>query len=203
VTTRIDPPAEAGVAANCSPDSGGWIRTIAPSEATGILAEAYARQQAKLGRVTGITRLGSLYPELVAERLRFYDVIEATPSAIPDWAKRAVILTVSAINGCHFCMTSNTDKLIAQGQGELAKDIAADPLGATSGEGRIDALLDYARRLTRTPADVAEADVQALRTAGWSDLDILDVNNLVAYYAYINRVTAGLGLNGETVTEHR
>jgi uncharacterized peroxidase-related enzyme len=182
----------------CSPDSGGWIATVAPEDATGILAEAYAHQRAKMGRVTGITRLGSLYPELVAERLRFYDVIEATPSAIPDWAKRAVILIVSSLNGCHFCMASNTEKLAAQGKGDLADAISADPTGASADDPAIDALFAYARVLTRHPAGVAEADVIALREAGWNDLDILDVNNLVAYYAYINRVTAGLGLTGRT-----
>lgn len=197
MTATVNPIADVPATANCSPDSGGWIRTVDPADATGLLAEAYAHQQAKMGRVTGITRLGSLYPELVAERLRFYDVIEATPSAIPDWAKRAVILTVSALNGCHFCMASNTDRLVAQGKADLAARISADPLGASEAEPRIDALLDYARRLTRTPADVTREDVDALRRMGWSDLDILDVNNLVAYYAYINRVTAGLGLNGE------
>jgi uncharacterized protein YciW len=39
--------------------------------------------------------------------------------------------------------------------------------------------------------------VAALRDAGWSDLDILDINNISAYYCYINRVAAGLGLQGE------
>ena len=109
IETRARDVAEPAAAA-CAPDTGGWIATVDPADATGALAEAYARQRARLGRVTGITRLGSLYPDLVAARLRLYDVIEATPSAIPDWAKRAIVLTVSALNGCHFCMTSNTDK---------------------------------------------------------------------------------------------
>jgi len=179
----------------CAPDSGVWIQTVDPEDATGVLAGAYAHQRANLGRVTGITRLGSLYPDLVVERLRLYDVIEATPSRIPDWAKRAVILNVSALNDCHFCMASNTDKLVAAGHGPDAEAITADPERATTGDDAVNALLSYARRLTREPADVNDADVEALRQAGWDDLDILDVNNLVAYYAYINRVTAGLGLN--------
>lgn len=206
MTVHLDPEllaaAEAALAAEpgpaCSPDSGGWIATVAIEDATGVLRDAYDHQLAKMGRVTGITKLGSLYPELVAERLRFYDVIEATPSAIPDWAKRAAILIVSAINGCHFCMASNTDKLVAQGKGDLAEAISSDPRGATAGDPAIDALFAYTRRLTADPAAVTEGDVAALRQAGWSDLDILDLNNLVAYYAYINRVTAGLGLTGRT-----
>ena len=178
----------------CAPDTGGWIATVDPADATGTLAEAYAHQHSRVGRVTGITRLGSLYPDLVAERLRLYDVVEATPSAIPDWAKRAVVLLVSALNGCHFCMASNTEKLIAAGHGRDAEAISADPRTATTGDGPIDVLLAYARALTVDPAGVTEADLDGLRAAGWSDLDILDVNNLTAYYAYINRVTSGLGL---------
>jgi uncharacterized peroxidase-related enzyme len=178
----------------CSPDSGGWIATVAPEEATGLLAKAYDHQREVLGRVTGITRLGSLYPELVAERLRLYDVVEATPSHIPEWARRAVILTVTILNGCDFCTASNSEKLAAAGRAELALSIARDPIGSTSGDAAVDVLLAYARRLTLEPAAVEESDVAALRQAGWDDMDILDLNNLVAYYAYVNRITSGLGL---------
>ena len=90
-------------------------------------------------------------------------MIEATPSAVPDWAKRAVILIVSALNGCHFCMASNTEKLVAQGRGELADAISADPIGASAGDPTIDALFAYTRVLTRDPAGVSQAHVIALQ----------------------------------------
>ena len=51
-----------------------------------------------------------------------------------------------------------------------------------------------ARRLTRTPAAVEEADVRALREAGFSDLDILHIAEIVGYYAYVNRIADGLGV---------
>lgn len=202
MTVHVDPEllaaAEAALAAEpgpaCSPDTGGWIATVQPEDATGVLREAYDHQVAKMGRVTGITKLGSLYPDLVAGRLRLYDVVEATPSAIPDWARRAVVLTVSVLNGCDFCRASNTARLESHGRGELARAIHADPRRASSGDAAVDALLAYARKLTVEPAAVSESDVAALRAAGWTDLDILDVNNLTAYYAYINRITSGLGL---------
>ena len=44
------------------------------------------------------------------------------------------------------------------------------------------------------PAAVTQDDLDPLRDHGLSDLDILDLNNMVAYYAYINRVVMGLGL---------
>jgi uncharacterized protein YciW len=47
-----------------------------------------------------------------------------------------------------------------------------------------------------------EPDIEALREVGLDDLDILDLNNLVAYYNYLNRVSNGLGLFDAIPTEH-
>jgi uncharacterized peroxidase-related enzyme len=173
-----------------------WIATVDPADATGALAEAYQLQLDALGRVTPLTRLGSLYPDLVAQRLRLYEVVEAAPSAIPGWARRAVALTVSVLNGCLFCTAGHTGRLEEEGRGDLALAIHAQPETAATGDASVDALLGYARRLTLDPASVMQRDVEALREHGWDDLDILDVNDLAAYYGYINRVAAGLGLLG-------
>ena len=56
------------------------------------------------------------------------------------------------------------------------------------------AMLDYAYKLTLTPWDMVEADVQALRDHGFSDQAILDINQITAYYAYVNRIADGLGV---------
>lgn len=56
------------------------------------------------------------------------------------------------------------------------------------------AMLDYAIKLTLTPWDVVEADVQTLRDHGFSDRAILDINQITAYYAYVNRLADGLGV---------
>jgi len=60
------------------------------------------------------------------------------------------------------------------------------------------AMLRYAVKLTRTPAAVNDADVDALRSAGFSDRDILDITEVVAYYAYANRIADGLGIQTES-----
>jgi uncharacterized peroxidase-related enzyme len=59
------------------------------------------------------------------------------------------------------------------------------------------AMLDYAAKLTLTPTAVTEADVQGLRDAGFSDRAILDIAQITAYYAYVNRIADGLGVNLE------
>ena len=58
-------------------------------------------------------------------------------------------------------------------------------------------MLDYAAKLTREPWNMVEADVQALRAAGFSDVGIFDIVQVVGYYAYVNRLADGLGVELE------
>jgi uncharacterized peroxidase-related enzyme len=59
------------------------------------------------------------------------------------------------------------------------------------------AMLDYAAKLTRTPAAVSEADVQALREAGFDDRAILDIAQITAYFGFVTRLADGLGVTLE------
>ena len=60
------------------------------------------------------------------------------------------------------------------------------------------ALLAYADVLTRTPAAVAPGDVASLRAVGLDDRGIHDAGCIVAYFAFVNRVADGLGVEIET-----
>ena len=59
-------------------------------------------------------------------------------------------------------------------------------------------MLTYAVKLTRTPGAMSDDDVEALRTVGFSDRDILDITEVVGYYAYANRIADGLGIEPES-----
>lgn len=58
-------------------------------------------------------------------------------------------------------------------------------------------MLDYSAKLTRSPFDMQETDIEALRQVGFSDRAILDIAQVVAYYAYANRIADGLGIRLE------
>jgi len=55
-------------------------------------------------------------------------------------------------------------------------------------------MLIYSEKLTRTPWDTVEDDVKLLRESGFDDRAILDIAQVVAYYAYVNRIADGLGV---------
>ena len=55
-------------------------------------------------------------------------------------------------------------------------------------------MLDFASKLTQAPGTMVEVDVQTLRSEGFSDTDILHITEVVAYFAYANRISDGLGI---------
>ena len=59
------------------------------------------------------------------------------------------------------------------------------------------AMLDYVAKLTLTPARMMREDVEALRSAGFDDVAILQINLIASWFNYINRVADGLGIGRE------
>ncbi|HEX8967495.1 MAG TPA: peroxidase-related enzyme [Chloroflexota bacterium] len=172
-----------------------WIRTIPWSDAAGTLKEAYDWQAKRLGEPTEYTQLGSLYPELVMQRLQLYKVVEACSSGLSPIERQTAALVTSVLNETPHCSSGLVLKLESLGAEKRFLDrLANDPRTTRSGEPRLDTIIDYAVKLTLTPGQVSQADIDALRAQGLDDLDILDLNNMVAYYCYTNRVANGLGL---------
>ena len=63
------------------------------------------------------------------------------------------------------------------------------------------AMLDHSAKLTLTPWEMEESDVEALRSEGFNDTAILDINQVTGYYAFVNRLADGLGVELEAVWE--
>ena len=77
--------------------------------------------------------------------------------------------------------------------GDLAGDYRAAELDPAD---RV--MLDYAMKLTRTPWDIDAADIAALRQTGFDDRSIHDICAITAYFAFVNRIADGLGVELES-----
>jgi uncharacterized peroxidase-related enzyme len=86
----------------------------------------------------------------------------------------------------------------AAGQTALIEGILepqiADALAITPRER---ALLAYADKLTLAPSTIARDDIDALRAEGLDDRAIHDACAIVAYFAFVNRIADGLGVELE------
>lgn len=92
-------------------------------------------------------------------------------------------------------MTHHGAALAREGGEALAETVVSGDLNALPE--RLRQLFRYALKLTLFPWKMMESDVDALRRGGFSDRDIVDANQVVAYYSYVNRVAEGLGVDLE------
>ena len=83
-----------------------------------------------------------------------------------------------------------------QAQLDLLSSLISDHRQAAL-KGADKAMLDYAVKLTVAPAEVSQADVDALRAAGFEDRGIHDICTITAYFAFVNRIADGLGVEME------
>lgn len=191
-----------------------WIRTVAYAEASGRLKTLYDRIKGPDDNVDNIMMAHSLRPHSMEGHMAIYKYVLHHPgNTLPKWFLELVGVLVSRLNDCTYCIEhheSGLMRLLADGE-RFAGMI--DGLGVRDEHGRYSpdatalqaaglsaghcALLDYAIELTLTPAGLTKASVAQLRAAGVDDGEILEVNQVTAYFAYANRTVLGLGINTE------
>jgi len=179
-----------------------WIRTIDPQDATGRLAELYEKVATPHGTVDNVMRAHSLRPESLDGHVTLYrSVLHNDANTLPFWFLEAVATYVSLTNRCHYATahhSANFRRLVGdEGRAEAMYAALACARPELHFAGKELALLEYARKLTADVGAMCESDVAALREAGADDGEILEVNQVCAYFNYSNRLLNGLGVTTE------
>jgi uncharacterized peroxidase-related enzyme len=179
-----------------------WITTIAYKDATGKIKELYERIKGPDNNIDNIMMAHSLRPHTMEGHMAIYkNVIHHPRNTLPKWLLEAVGVYVSLINVCEYCIEHHYVGMRRLLNDDVrSKEIRSalegnDP--ARAFEGRELAILNYAAKLTRNPTDITPQDLDVLRKAGLEDGEILEVNQVAAYFAYANRTVLGLGINKE------
>lgn len=177
-----------------------WIRTIDYADADGPLKAIYARIKGPDDNVDNIMLAHSLRPHTLEGHMTLYKhVLHHPRNTVEKWLLEAIGVHVSLLNACDYCVDhhfAGMARLLGDatraGQIRTALE-GGDLLSAFSR--RQAAALDHACKLTRTPAAVRKTDIRALRDAGWDDGQILEINQVTAYFNYANRTVLGLGVD--------
>lgn len=143
----------------------GWISEIPDSEAQGPLRQTYDAVKAQRGKVARVLGAHSLDPGGLQHHLDLYMHLMFSAGPMSRREREAIAVTVSAANGCAYCVAHHLEALrcYEKDEGMLAtvRD-APDRLAAP----RLRAMLLYARRLTISPSTMDEEQVGALRAEG-------------------------------------
>ncbi len=177
-----------------------WIKTVSYKDARGALKQLYDRIKGPDDNVDNIMLAHSLRPHSMEGHMALYKFVLHHPRNVLSKAYLETIgVYVSLLNRCEYCADhhfAGLSRLLADEE-RAAEILAAletnDP--ALAFAGRELAGLAYAERLTTDPASCSEGDIGDLRAAGFEDGEILEINQVTAYFSYANRTVLGLGIN--------
>ena len=176
-----------------------WIKTVPYAEATGKLKKLYDRVKGPDDNVDNIMMSHSLRPHTMEGHMAIYkNVLHHTGNTLPKWFLEMIGVWVSALNECDYCVEHHFagmkrllgDEARANELREAIEDGDVDVAPITDAEKMA---LGYAAMLTLTPARISEKVIEALRSAGLEDGEILEINQVTAYFNYANRTVLGLG----------
>ena len=186
-----------------------WIETVPFARAAGRLRDLYRRLAGSDEVIDDVFLAMSLRPHTLEGHLGLYrSVLHHSSNLVPRWFMEAIGVQISLDNGCTYCLAhheAGLARLLDSPERARAMRTAFDSPDPAAGDALFDererAALDYARRLTLRPGEVREAHIAGLRSAGWNDGEILELNQVTAYFNYGNRTSLGLGacLDGDAL----
>ena len=144
----------------------------------------------KLGMVPNVLRAYAFDIDKLNAFTAMYNDLMLAGSGLSKLAREMIAVAVSSINKCFYCLTAH---------GAAVRQLSGDPeLGelmvmnwrAADLDKRQTAMLEFAEKVTKASAEIAEADRQALRDAGFSDRDIFDIASVAGFFNMSNRVAS-------------
>lgn len=147
----------------------------------------FALCEEKLGMVPNVLWSYAATPERLRAFVGMYNELMLSDGGLSRLEREMIATAVSNENQCYYCT-------VAHGAG--VRELSGDPtLGelmainyrAADLPERQRAMLDFAVKMTNHPAEIGEEDRQALRDAGFSERDILDIACIAAFFNMTNR----------------
>ena len=177
----------------------GWIKVIDYESATGVLKSVYDGVRGPGGQLDNLYKVLGLRPHILKGADQLYRaILHDRRNSLTPWLGELIAAYVGILTGCAYT-TAHHGQNFATLYG--APDKADAILAALHTEAdppfldqRVIAVLRYCAKLTRTPDQMTEQDVDHLRHEGVPDGDILEINQVAASFAYWTRTVNGLGV---------
>jgi len=179
-----------------------WITTISYDASKGTLRKLYDRIKGPDNNVDNIMMAHSLRPHTMEGHMAIYKYVLHHPrNELPKSYLETIGVYVSILNRCRYCIDHHFAGLLRllndnERGAEIRAALDARNPGAAF-EGSELAGLSYVDKLTTDPSSLASADIDELRKAGFDDGEILEINQVAAYFSYANRTVLGLGIETE------
>ena len=155
----------------------------------------FALCEEKLGMVPNVLQAYAFNETKLRAFTEMYNDLMLGDSGLTKLQREMIAVVVSSVNQCFYCLTAH---------GAAVRQLSGDPrLGemmvmnyrVAPLDPKERAMLDFACKLTETPAKIIEEDRQDLRDAGWSDREIWDIANVAGFFNMTNRVASATDMH--------
>ena len=177
-----------------------WINTVSYDDSEGELRQLYDRIKGPDNNVDNVMLAHSLRPHSMQGHMTLYKYVLHHPrNTLSKVYLETIGVYVSSLNNCHYCVEhhfAGMARLLDNGErSDLIRRALEKRRPEDAFEGAELAGLRYAARLTLSADELADSDITAMRDAGLDDGQILEVNQVAAYFGYANRTVLGLGVD--------
>jgi len=179
-----------------------WIHMISDEDADQELLDTLQLSRTPHGTVDNVMRVHSLRPSTMRGHVALYKAaLHDEANTLPTWLQETISSYVSILNNCDYSLANhwaNASHLINDKKKAEAIERALHarrPQDALRGAEL--ALLNYAEKLTLRPSEMLKSDIELLKAEGIDDGQILEANQIICYFNYVNRSLNGLGVSTE------
>jgi uncharacterized peroxidase-related enzyme len=175
-----------------------FLQTINEADATGKVAEIYARQKSQQGFVMAATACFTARPDLLPLYTDFSDKIRAGFSlGLREW--RLITLIAAKHIPSTYCSHVYSRQLIGDlGSKEAVLAVQRDFRHAGLPERDVE-MLAYAEKITKDASSITESDIERLRAVGFADHQICDIALCASFRAFVSRFFDAVGAGPEAV----
>lgn len=177
-----------------------WIKTISYEQAGAKLQRIYDRVSGPDNNIDNILKIHSLRPHTLVGHMTLYkNVLHNSNNTLPKWYLEALGVYVSFLNKCDYCFDHHFvgfQRLIADKEKaeQFRKAVVQDSLSIFFDNHYVYGC-QYAKKLTLNHSSIVQDDIEQLKEVGFSDGEILEINQVTSYFNYVNRTVIGLGVN--------
>ncbi len=166
------------------------ITTIVPETAQGKSKELLDAVKSKLGIVPNMTKVMASSPVVLEAYLGFSGALGH--GKLSAKLREQIAIVAAQSTACTYCLSAHTaiGKMVG-----LTPDELASSRRAGSTEAKTAAALRFAQQLITQHGGVGEADVNALKTAGWNDGEIAEIIANVALNLFTNIFNKAAGVD--------
>ena len=174
-----------------------FIKLFNFEESSGLLRKEYEKGLRRAGRIWKVLTIQSQTPEILKDSMNLYGSTMFGNSNISRFDSELLAVVTSTSNECEYWIRAHLYDLRSETDNQKLVDEIAKDWTTSSLSKKQMAICNFAKKLTETPNLVDKQDIELLKSYDFSDKDISQIVQIIAYFNYINRVADGLGLEPE------